>query len=114
MDIAVRGQLSLDRVQAIEARRTTKYAGRTLAALERGLEWAPGSVRRILAGGEPTEAEQDAPSVLSDEPPQEEANDDLLKLGRELIEQSKRLEELGRRILGDQAEETDEQHRSAG
>lgn len=52
-DVAQRGPLSLDRVQAIEGAKKKSYRLSTLAALERALEWAPGSVDSILVGGEP-------------------------------------------------------------
>lgn len=53
-EVAQRGPLSLDRVQAIEGVRSTRYRGSTLAALERALEWEYGSVRAVLASSEPT------------------------------------------------------------
>lgn len=56
-EVAHRGPLSLDRVQAIEGARSSKYRAGTIAALERALEWAYGSVQAILAGGEPTPLE---------------------------------------------------------
>lgn len=55
IEVAQRGPLSLDRVQAIEGAKSTRYRLATLVALERALEWSKGSVERILAGGEPGE-----------------------------------------------------------
>lgn len=63
MEVATRGGMSLDRMSSIESVRTDRYSGRTLAALERGLEWETGSVRAILAGGEPTPAERHPPAA---------------------------------------------------
>ncbi|MFI6594895.1 hypothetical protein ACIBHX_01535 [Nonomuraea sp. NPDC050536] len=57
VDIAVTGPLSVDRVQAIEGARSTRYSPRTIANLERALEWQKGSVQAILDGKEPTPAE---------------------------------------------------------
>lgn len=53
-DVAQRGQISIDRVQNIEGAKRTTYRLGTLAALERALEWAPGSVQAILDGDDPT------------------------------------------------------------
>lgn len=54
MQVATRGDFSLDRVQALEGAKRTSYRAGTLAALERALDWAPGSVERILQGGDPS------------------------------------------------------------
>jgi hypothetical protein len=53
IEVAQRGPLSLDRVQAIEGAKSSRYRLGTLVALERALDWTEGSVERILAGGEP-------------------------------------------------------------
>lgn len=58
MEVAQRGPLSLDRVQAIEGAKSAKYRLGTLLALERALEWAPGSVEQILRGGDPLPADR--------------------------------------------------------
>ena len=65
IEVAQRGSLSIDRVQAIEGAKRDRYRLGTLAALERALKWENGSVAAILAGGDPetlaerwTEAEQ--------------------------------------------------------
>lgn len=58
VEVASRGDLSLDRLQAIEGVRATSYRPKTMQALERGLEWMPGSVARVLAGAEPEENEK--------------------------------------------------------
>lgn len=57
IEVAQRGPLSLDRVQAIEGGKSARYRLGTLVALERALGWTEGSVERILAGGEPNVAE---------------------------------------------------------
>lgn len=54
VEVAQRGPLSLDRVQAIEGAKSTRYRLGTLLALERALDWASASVDAILSGGEPT------------------------------------------------------------
>lgn len=64
VEVANRGGLSLDRLQAIEGARATGYRPKTMRALERGLEWTAGSVARILAGDEPEEIENAAQPVL--------------------------------------------------
>lgn len=46
--------LSIRTLNNIENARRTSYDGSTVALLERGLQWEPGSVEAILAGGEPT------------------------------------------------------------
>lgn len=58
VEVANRGDLSLDRLQAIEGVRATSYRPKTMQALERGLEWRTGSVARVLAGDEPEEVEK--------------------------------------------------------
>lgn len=57
LDVATRGPLSIDRIQAIEGARTDRYSSRTLAKLENALEWATGSCGDILDGGDPTPKE---------------------------------------------------------
>lgn len=54
IEVAQRGPLSLDRVQAIEGAKSTRFRLGTLLALERALAWEAGSVEAILAGGDPT------------------------------------------------------------
>lgn len=56
-DVARRGDFSIDRVQELEKGERTKYRVLTLGSLERGLEWAPGSVYAVLRGEEPTPLE---------------------------------------------------------
>ena len=58
VEVANRGGLSLDRLQAIEGVRATSYRPKTMEALERGLDWTRGSVARVLAGDEPEEIEK--------------------------------------------------------
>jgi transcriptional regulator with XRE-family HTH domain len=61
LEVATRGGLSIDRIQAIESVRTNRYSPRTLTKLERGLDWELGSCQSILAGGEPTPTEGPKP-----------------------------------------------------
>lgn len=56
-DVADRGGFSVDRLQEIERGQRTAYRPTTLGALERGLYWRHGSVRRVLAGEEPVTTE---------------------------------------------------------
>lgn len=68
--VAERGPLSLDRVQAIEGAKRKKYRLSTLLALERALAWDSGSVERVLDGNEPIPlgGVQKRPSVEVREP----------------------------------------------
>lgn len=56
-DVAARGGLSLDRVQAVEAGRGENLRVRTLISLTRGLEWSINSVDRIMKGLDPVPIE---------------------------------------------------------
>lgn len=69
LDVAQRGPMSLDRVQAIEGAKRSSYRPATLAALERALGWTYGSVAAILDGGEPTPADTPAlaPNAADDD-----------------------------------------------
>jgi len=58
IQVAQRGPLSLDRVQAIEGAKRSGYRASTLFALERALTWKQGSAKQILTGGEPAIPEQ--------------------------------------------------------
>lgn len=53
VDVATRGALSLDSVQALESARRTEYRPRTLRCYEDGLLWARGSIKTVLGGGDP-------------------------------------------------------------
>lgn len=53
VEVAQRGPLSLDRVQAIEGAKRNGYRLSTLVALERALDWGAGSVEAVLGSGEP-------------------------------------------------------------
>lgn len=53
IEVATRGGLSVDRVQAIESARHASYRGSTLRAFERGMMWAENSARLVLRGGDP-------------------------------------------------------------
>lgn len=91
MDVAARGGLSLDRVQAIEGVRTQGgYRPSTLKALERGLGWAPGSVKQVMAGGEPTPA-SDADGPV---PVPADMSERVGSLGGELLPGADRLPDL--------------------
>lgn len=81
VEVAQRGPLSLDRVQAIEGMRSTRYRAGTIAALERALEWRHGSVEAILAGGDPTPIEGAAgEQAARQEPPPDDVRYDLSRL----------------------------------
>lgn len=64
-DVQAAGGPSTATVRNIENATQTSYRSGVLAALERALRWAPGSVEAALAGGEPTPLDV-APSVTSD------------------------------------------------
>ncbi len=53
-EVASDGKFSTDRYSAIELGKVTSLMSKTIKALERGLDWAPGSVRAVLERGEPT------------------------------------------------------------
>lgn len=73
MNVSIRTVNDLERV------RRTGYNSGTLALLEQVLQWEPGSIRSILAGGDPTPIRSPAPtpgsfsenteSPLNDDPP---------------------------------------------
>lgn len=58
--VADRGDLSVDRIQAIESERAGHLRYATLRRLEAGLDWAPGSVLAVIRGETPTEAAAEA------------------------------------------------------
>lgn len=91
LDLVNRSGLSLDRVQAIEAARTDRYSTRTLAKLERGLEWEAGSVRQILGGGDPRPVEGDRQPAGR--------GDDERTVMAELADEVERDPELARMVL---------------
>lgn len=53
-ELAARGGPSTATVRNIEAAAQTSYRGRTYSQLEDALNWARGSVEKVLAGGSPT------------------------------------------------------------
>lgn len=57
-DVAARGGLSLDRVQAIERGRGMNVRPKTLISLTRGLEWSVSSIDKILKGRDPVPIEE--------------------------------------------------------
>ena len=61
-DVAERGGLGVTTVRGIENNRLCQPTGSTQRALERGLEWLPGSVDAILKGGAPR-TQETAPPV---------------------------------------------------
>lgn len=61
-EVAARGPLSKDRVQALESGKERNYRRATLMALERALGWEYGSVQAVLTGGRPTLAGHRDPS----------------------------------------------------
>lgn len=61
-DVAVAGEISVDRVRAVETLRGHEQLRRkTMRGLAIGLGWTPESVEVILAGGDPTPAHSLAP-----------------------------------------------------
>lgn len=65
-DLAAAGKISVASVQDVEGGAKTRYRPTTLGGIERGLRWKPGSIKAILAGGEPSPVvagESDAPPV---------------------------------------------------
>ncbi len=87
IEVAQRGPLSLDRVQAIEGEKSTKYRLGTLMALERALQWTEGSVDRILEGGEPVAA----PSRIHLAEAERSQEDQEIAELRDLIERANQL-----------------------
>lgn len=59
--LAQAGPLSIDRVQSVEGAKRENYRISTLVALERALQWEPGSIDLILAGESPIPAGELAP-----------------------------------------------------
>lgn len=84
--------MSIDRIQAIEGMRTDRYSARTLTKLERALEWESGSVRAILAGGEPTPTGHQPPPAGESEPKPEPTLPEALAQIAELRARVARLE----------------------
>lgn len=65
-DFADRVGLGVRTLSDLERGARTTYSPETLAAVEAVLGWAPGSVRRVLDGGEPLrEQDDDLTAVLS-------------------------------------------------
>lgn len=52
-EVTKRGGPSIATVRGIETKRASRLSQRSRRALERALEWAPGSVDDVLAGGRP-------------------------------------------------------------
>lgn len=109
LDVATRGPVSIDRIQAIEGVRTDRYSARTITKLERGLEWESGSIRAILAGGEPTPLEAARPSAIA----QPEREPTVAELAAELAEVKRANAEMKRRIDRIEGREEGHQHRQA-
>jgi hypothetical protein len=86
LDVYVQGGPSIDRIQAIESVRTDSYSARTISKLERGLGWEPGSVRAVLAGGEPTPIEVKPPVAPARPPTVEELAATVADLQRKVDE----------------------------
>jgi hypothetical protein len=51
----------------IEKNRRTSYRDLTLSAIEVGYGWAPGSIRRVLGGGDPELAARPAPEFTPEQ-----------------------------------------------
>jgi hypothetical protein len=56
-DVASEAGLSYESLRAVRAGSYGMMRDLTAAGIERGLRWAPGSVKAILAGGQPTHVE---------------------------------------------------------
>lgn len=64
-DFASRLGVGVRTLSDIERGARDNYSAETLATVEAALGWAPGSVRRILDGGEPTrEQDEDLAALL--------------------------------------------------
>lgn len=96
LDLATRGGPSIDRIQAIEGVRTDGYSPRTLAKLERALEWRQGSVRAILAGGSPSPPGAEPHATDASE---SDDDSDLTPDEAELVERIRRDPRKRRRLL---------------
>jgi hypothetical protein len=57
-DVQARGGPSIAVVSHIRNAKQTIYRPSTLAELETALDWAPGSIRRVLTGSEPVSTER--------------------------------------------------------
>lgn len=64
--LATRSGISTRVLGDIEKGRRDNYDPVTLAALEQALNWETGTVRRVLAGGEPTELDDAQPAGNAD------------------------------------------------
>lgn len=65
-DLAARAGVSRGTVANVERGARTRYQPETLAAVEAAIGWAPGSVARVLAGGQPVrEQDDDLAAVLA-------------------------------------------------
>jgi len=65
LDVAERGGLSVDRVQAFEAGRGLSARMTTEARLEGGLGWAPGSIAAIRDGDDPEDIGPEAAAAAA-------------------------------------------------
>lgn len=91
VEVAHRGPLSLDRVQAIEGAKKSGYRLGTLAALERALEWEAGSIEAVLDGGQPTPIRQPSPVTAADRTERLLAeNERMIRLLNDLSERERR------------------------
>lgn len=77
----------------IENHRQSSYDAGTIAMLEQGLKWRPGSVDDVLEGGEPTPVDQTELSLP-------ELDKDQL---REILRRSREVTADLERLLGDQS-----------
>ena len=79
-DVRAAGGPSTATQRLIERGQPSRYQPRILAGLETALGWRHGSVRRILAGGDPAlvpDALAPAPPLAVPEPPRETPGDDV-------------------------------------
>lgn len=62
IDLAKASTLGMRTLGSIETGERTQYNRSTLAALEQGLQWEPGSIDAVLDGDEPTPREDQSPA----------------------------------------------------
>lgn len=76
--VASEGGPSVSILTRIETAKQTSYQDMALARLERALQWEPGSIAAILAGGTPTPTAQASPREAPPRSPSEIALEKLI------------------------------------
>ncbi|MER5388347.1 helix-turn-helix domain-containing protein [Saccharopolyspora sp. NPDC002686] len=94
-DLAERMKMDAKTVQRIENGQSVRAT--SLAALERGLGWKPGSARTVLGGGDPAPIDEpeEEPEVSLDD--LRATAESAIKLGQEMLEKLDQLERQERR-----------------